>query len=74
MLAIIKRVNPKLLLKFKRLANNMVDIKPNMPVTIILNFIYFIYCLLITILFNYYYTSGKKIHSANFILMLHYNL
>ena len=35
MLAIIKRVNPKVLLKFKRLANNMIDIKPNMPVTIV---------------------------------------
>jgi len=49
-----KRDNPKVFSKFKKLANNMIDIKPNMPVTIILSFIYFIYCLIITILFNYY--------------------
>ena len=50
----IKRENIKVFAKFKRLANIMIDIKANIPVTIILNFKNFIYCLIITIAFNYY--------------------
>jgi hypothetical protein len=49
-----KRENIKVFAKFKRLANIMIDIKANIHVTIILNFKNFIYCLIITIAFNYY--------------------
>ena len=38
-----KRENPKVFAKFKKFANNIINTKANMPVTIILNFKYFIY-------------------------------
>ena len=50
----IKRENIKVFAKFKRLANIMIDIKANIPVTIIFNFRNFIYCLILTRAFNYY--------------------
>jgi hypothetical protein len=44
MLPMIKRENPKVFSKFKRLANNMIDTKASTPVTIIsiLNFLYIV--------------------------------
>ncbi len=50
----IKRENIKVFSKYKRLANIMIDTKANVPVTIILNFKSFMYCLIITIILNYY--------------------
>ena len=61
----IKRENPNVFSKFKKFANNMIDTKANMPVPIILNFKYFIYCLIL----NYIVQLLFILVARNFIVL-----